>query len=242
MFLLRADWGARKPKTSLSSIGQVNTIFVHHSVTVASSDPKADARQIQDFHMDSRNYTDIAYTLLVHPDGTVLEGRTVGGQAAQGAHTSGWNSKSVAVCVIGNFETDEVTPKIMSGLNEAVAYMKLKQWVTLMPQIRPHSDVNKTACCGKNLKAKLGEITGTIGDVMSADRLTKEEVIELHYAYFGSKPGSNYDYRHVGGPLQALIHDWRGNPQALKNGGDVSVDCQSKIDAIYTKVKTAFGK
>ena len=79
-------------------------------------------------------------------------------------------------------------------------------------------------------------------ETMSVNALTKEEVIELHYAYFGSKPGSNYDYRHVGGPLQALIHDWRGNPQALKNGGDVSVDCQSKIDAIYTKVKTAFGK
>jgi hypothetical protein len=54
-------------------------------------------------------------------------------------------------------------------------------------------------------------------EVMATDSLTKAEVIELHNAYFGGNPGSNYDYRHVTKALQTLIHDWRYSPQTLKN-------------------------
>lgn len=55
------------------------------------------------------------------------------------------------------------------------------------------------------------------GENMSSDALTKAEVIELHNAYFGGNPGSGYDYRHVGGPLQTLIHDWKASGATLKN-------------------------
>lgn len=158
MFVSRDGWQARKPKTSLSPIGRQSTVFIHHSVTNPTGDPKADTRQIQNFHMDSRNYADIAYTLLVHPDGTVLEGRTVGGQAAQGAHTSGYNSKSVAICAIGNYEQDQVPDSLIAGINEALAYMVSKRWVIESPKVRPHSDVGFTQCCGKFLKARIGEI------------------------------------------------------------------------------------
>lgn len=149
----RSEWGARSPSTTLAEIGQVDTIFIHHSVTSPTGDPKADARQIQNFHMDSRHYADIAYTLLVHPiTGEVLEGRTKGAKAAQGAHTSGWNSRSVAICAIGNYETGKPTAKLVDGINEAIAICKNKGWVVNNPKIRPHSDVGSTACCGKYLK------------------------------------------------------------------------------------------
>lgn len=46
---------------------------------------------------------------------------------------------------------------------------------------------------------------------MSKDALTKEEVIELHYAYFIGGPGAGYGYEHVGKPLEKLIHDWKGS-------------------------------
>jgi hypothetical protein len=55
------------------------------------------------------------------------------------------------------------------------------------------------------------------GTPMSADKLTKEEVIELHVAYYGGPPGSGYDYRHVGGTLNALIHAFKPSGETLVN-------------------------
>lgn len=247
MFLSRDNWQARKPKTPLAPIGTQSTVFIHHSVTNPTGDPRADARQIQNFHMDSRKYSDIAYTLLVHPDGTVLEGRTVGGQAAQGAHTSGYNSKSIAICAIGNYEVSSVSNKLIAGINEALAYAINKKWVTDNPKIRPHSDVGFTACCGKNLKARLGEIGK--GEDMSADKLTEYEVKELYKAYFGIKSPPEYNFKHVGEPLRDLIAQFRTNNRALMNQESLGligpVDTTSKdelYEAQIAATKKVFGK
>lgn len=156
----RAEWNARKPSTPIADIGIVDTIFIHHSVTNPTGDPKADVRQIQNFHMDSRHYADIAYTLLVHPDGSVLEGRTKGAKAAQGAHTSGWNSRSVAICAIGNYDISKPTAKLVDGINEAIALLKSKGWATQNARIRSHSDVGSTACCGRFLRELIPALGG----------------------------------------------------------------------------------
>ncbi len=47
------------------------------------------------------------------------------------------------------------------------------------------------------------------GGNVSADKLTKEEVIELHVAFNDGPPGSAYDWRHVGGPLSDAIRDFK---------------------------------
>jgi N-acetylmuramoyl-L-alanine amidase len=249
MFLSRQNWQARKPSTALSPIGIQSTVFIHHSVTNPTGDPRADARQIQNFHMDSRKYSDIAYTLLVHPDGTVLEGRTVGGQAAQGAHTSGYNSKSIAICAIGNYEVSSVPNKLIAGINEALAYAIDKKWVTENPKIRPHSDVGFTACCGKNLKKRLNEIGVNEGEDMSADKLTEYEVKELYKAYFGIKSPPEYNFKHVGEPLRDLIAQFRTNNRALMNQESLGligpVDTTSKdelYEAQIAATKKVFGK
>lgn len=160
-FLSRKQWNARPPKTGIKAIGKVSEIFIHHSVTVPTADPANDVQWIQKYHMDSRNYTDIAYTLLVHPDGTILEGRTAGEQAAQGAHTLGHNSTAIGICAIGNYENIEATDQLVAALNEAIGYAQAKGWTTAKPKIRPHKAVSKTACCGKNLVARLEELGGT---------------------------------------------------------------------------------
>lgn len=214
-YLSRQAWGASPPKTVLKSIGKVNEIFIHHSVSSPSSSPANDARAIQQFHMNGRNYSDIGYTLLVHPDGTVMEGRTVGGLAAQGAHTSGHNSTAIGICGVGNYEENQPSDVLIQGFNDAIQYAKDKGWVISDPKIRPHKAVFSTQCCGKHLIARMNEI-GT-GVPMSADKLTKEEVIELHVAYYGGSPGSGYDYRHVGGSLQALIHAFQPSSDTLVN-------------------------
>lgn len=79
------------------------------------------------------------------------------------------------------------------------------------------------------------------GGDMSRDKLTKEDVIELHMAYTrspanpkGSYPGKDYDWRHVGGPLTPCLHDFRKLPVA----GAVDPAVLDKA-AKYDKIKSA---
>lgn len=55
---------------------------------------------IQSLHMDTRGWDDIGYNFLIGDDGYVYEGR---GWDYQGAHTKGFNNRSLGVSFIGNF-------------------------------------------------------------------------------------------------------------------------------------------
>ncbi len=87
----RNGWGAKPPTSYNSKIGQVDTVFIHHTVTQHTADPLFDTRNVQNVAF-GRGFSDISYTLLVHPDGTILEGRIYDGKPAVGAHTKGYNS------------------------------------------------------------------------------------------------------------------------------------------------------
>lgn len=50
--------------------------------------------------MDTKQWNDIGYNFLIGGDGNVYEGR---GWGKHGAHSSPYNSKSIGICIIGNF-------------------------------------------------------------------------------------------------------------------------------------------
>lgn len=95
----RAEWQARPPKSrrAIRTSG-VTHLFLHHAAATYPSGDEA-MRRIQKFHQDSRGWADYAYNFGVWDDGTIWEGR---GWGAQGGHTKGWNTKSVAVCYMGD--------------------------------------------------------------------------------------------------------------------------------------------
>lgn len=64
------------------------------------SECAANVKMIQDHHMDSLNFSDIAYNFLVGGDGAVYVGR---GWDNQGAHTREYNQKSICIAFIGKF-------------------------------------------------------------------------------------------------------------------------------------------
>lgn len=61
-------------------------------------------QMIQIFHMESKGWDDIAYSFLVGGDGAVYVGR---GWDFQGAHTRGYNVKSISIAFIGTFNKYE---------------------------------------------------------------------------------------------------------------------------------------
>lgn len=61
---------------------------------------KKQIRTIQELHMKTRRWDDIGYNFLIGGDGAVYVGR---GWEFQGAHTIGYNSKSVCIAFMGHF-------------------------------------------------------------------------------------------------------------------------------------------
>ena len=57
-------------------------------------------RNIQMFHIETRKWSDIAYNFLVGGDGLAYEGR---GWDQVGAHTYGYNIKSIGIALVGTF-------------------------------------------------------------------------------------------------------------------------------------------
>lgn len=57
-------------------------------------------RFIQTFHIESLDFNDIGYNFLVGGDGAAYEGR---GWNKEGAHTKGYNKRTICIAFIGTF-------------------------------------------------------------------------------------------------------------------------------------------
>jgi len=161
----RKRWGATPPRDiTPMSITQPLTLFIHHTADSGTpgSTLKADAaylRGIQRFHKSMRGWSDIAYNFVIcHKLGTskkarVYEGRGLG---VVGAATYGHNSTSISVCIAGNFDTQNPSDQMMLALQKTIK--RLKQRGANIVEVKFHSDVYPTSCCGKNLKKRCKEM------------------------------------------------------------------------------------
>jgi hypothetical protein len=149
--LSRAEWGMPGPlgRRMRSSRG----LWLHHSVTKATSDAKADARRIANIGI--QRFGRLSYSFIVHPDGTILEGQN----GHVGAHTRGQNSTSQAICCVGNFENDAVTPEMVAAIRLLVR--------NYGPLLGGHRDAPgaSTACPGRNLYAMVGSLRVPVAPV-----------------------------------------------------------------------------
>ena len=98
--LKSAEDGVLKKSTRV-----INEIIVHCSATPEGKDYTLDT--IRQWHRQ-RGFSDIGYHYVIHPDGTVEEGRDVN---IAGAHCSGHNSKSIGICYIGGMTADNKKAK-----------------------------------------------------------------------------------------------------------------------------------
>jgi len=160
-WLQRDEWEAPAPKAALQRMSlPVSTVFLHHTVTSVSSDPKVDARKVTDYS----KYIDVPYTVMVHPDGTILTGRYLNGVPALGAHTSGQNSTSLGIALIGRYDQDvQPTDAAISSIAQVLSAFVEKNYITKTFILKGHKDAPyATACPGKNLEAQISTVLGRV--------------------------------------------------------------------------------
>lgn len=159
-FITRAEWEAREPeslKVGTRSPSDITLAIVHYADAIPPTDPnhgtydpnEPDARMvraIQNFHMDSRGWGDIAYNRLIAPDGDVFEGRLLGWVPAA---TFGFNEQSVAYCVLTN---GPITEAAKAALVEQM-HADMAPVGHPFQRIGVHSDFNPTGCPGDEIRA-----------------------------------------------------------------------------------------
>lgn len=210
----RAGWGANEslrcktngePKFSWTFF-PTQKLIVHHTVTAnADPDPAATVRAIYQYHVQSRGFIDIAYNFLVDANGTIYKGRYSGpngtchqdtvtgenanGRGVTGAHTGGWNSGTMGIAVLGNYEQVPLSEATRAALVEHLAWESERHLLDAMatstftspsggasktvPNISGHRDWSATACPGKNLYAALPtirqEVAARTGPIAALD-------------------------------------------------------------------------
>jgi hypothetical protein len=137
----RSGWHANEEivRAKPSYAPQLKLAIVHHTAGTNNYTPAQAAaivRGIEVYHVEGNGWNDIGYNFLVDRFGTVYEGRA-GGMTRNviGAHAEGFNTGSVGVALIGNFQTAQPT------VVQQDALVKLLAWRLDLAHIDPLSTV-----------------------------------------------------------------------------------------------------
>lgn len=115
----------------------------------------------------SGGYVDLEYSIVVDNDGQLYMSRGIGRDPAA---TGGRNSISHAICAMGNYEHDAVSDRLLDGIASAALYLYANGGLQRAAITGPHRDApeNATACCGRNLIARIPDLNEMIGGGGSA--------------------------------------------------------------------------
>jgi flagellar hook assembly protein FlgD len=152
----RAGWHANEEIVRARPViaPRLKLAVVHHTAGTNSYTPAQAAaivRGIEVYHVKGNGWNDIGYNFLVDRYGTVYEGRGGGMQRnVVGAHAEGFNTGSVGVALIGNFQA-ATPPKAMQQ-----ALVKLLAWRLDLAHVDPLSKV--VYASGGNAKYRAGKV------------------------------------------------------------------------------------
>jgi N-acetylmuramoyl-L-alanine amidase/Fibronectin type III domain len=178
----RGGWGADPAYMTWSpQFYPTKKLTVHHTATSDNYTNRAGAeaqiRSIYYYHSVTQDWGDIGYNFLIDKFGTIYEGRysrdyaganptgdDATGRGVTGAHTSGWNSGTVGVALLGTLTTHDATPAARDALTRLLAWEASRHGINpeateafvnpvsgatiTSPNIAGHRDYAATACPG----------------------------------------------------------------------------------------------
>lgn len=187
--ITRSQWGADESLTDKCDSDlsvSMQSAAVHHTASTnaySQSDVPRLLRGFLSFHtrpeaQGGRGWCDIGYNFLVDRFGRVFEGRAGSiEKTVVGAHTGGYNGRTVGVSAIGDYGSTAAPPALLEALSQTIAWkfaqlgIKGKGTVRLVsggstskypvgtevtfPTIYGHRDASNTACPGQSLYANL---------------------------------------------------------------------------------------
>jgi hypothetical protein len=142
----RAQWGADESirRGSPTFASSARFAVVHHTAgsnTYSCSQSASIVNGIYRWHVLNNGWNDVGYNFMVDKCGTIFEGRAGGvDRAVVGAHAGGWNTGSVGVSILGNFDVSGETASTASR----TAVRDLLAWKFDLHRIDPLGSVTIT--------------------------------------------------------------------------------------------------
>lgn len=125
-------------KGNLSPRSKTDTIIVHHTASKTAS-----VFDINTWHRN-KGWLGIGYNYYIRKDGSIYQGRP---ENMIGSHAQGWNSRSIGICLEGNFMEENPTDKQIESLSWLISDIESRRGKL---NILRHKDVNATSCPGDN--------------------------------------------------------------------------------------------
>jgi len=155
----RMKWGVKHPKTNkLVPDWNYMAIAIHHSGNGGKKDP----REIEVKHMVDNGYDDVGYHYLIHPGGTIYEGRKI---YHKGSHVIKANTGKIGILLMGDFDEqwwdfdDRLSKSHISSANALIKTLR-----AVFPGIRTlggHKEFlpgKGYTCPGNQIMAKLDKM------------------------------------------------------------------------------------
>ncbi|XP_061934990.1 peptidoglycan recognition protein-like [Apis cerana] len=116
----RDQWTNIKAKNINYLIIPIPYVIIHHTVSSECNSKDtciSNIENIRSYHMDTKEWHDIGYSFLIGGDGNIYEGC---GWNHEGAHTYGYNKKSISIAFIGNFQKKSPSNKMLNAAHKLI--------------------------------------------------------------------------------------------------------------------------
>lgn len=155
-FVSRDAWGARAPGSVSRLQTPVPYVVVHHSYIPTACDTqdtcKRNMRLMQDMHQLINGWEDIGYNFAIGGEGSVYEGR---GWEAVGAHSVGYNVRSIGIVMIGDFVANLPPASQIQSLKDLITAGVSQGYISPEYKLISHRQVAATECPGEALFTEL---------------------------------------------------------------------------------------
>ncbi|CAL9556112.1 hypothetical protein SUDANB70_04567 [Streptomyces sp. enrichment culture] len=197
-------------------------VFVHHTDSpndYACAETPEVIRHLYEGQILGRDFDDIGYNFLVDRCGVVYEGRAGGtDRPVTGAHTQGFNHRTVGIAAIGTFTAGTPVPKPMLHAIATLAAWKLGPSDTdpraevrlvssnggsryaagtaaTLPAVAGHNDGYETSCPGAALHARLPQIREMAAEMQGRASDARRETRRIGEASAALPSGTQADRR-----------------------------------------------
>ena len=165
MYIIEKDW---KWNGNFETRNSTKYIVIHHAKS-----RNCTAEDVHRWHQQENGWLGIGYHYFLAKNGKIIRGRP---EKAMGAHTLGYNDKSIGICLEGDFDIESVTDAQKTSLKELLRHL-LKTYKKA--KIVRHKDVNQTSCPGSRFDENI------ILDAMKTE--DQEHWAEKHYQNLNTK-------------------------------------------------------
>lgn len=155
-FVTRSQWNAREAKNNTILSTPVPYVVIHHSFIPSACYTYSECcramKSMQDFHVDDRGWWDVGYNFAVGSDGSAYEGR---GWQSMGAHALHFNTVSIGICIIGDWQVTLPPQKQLQTVKELIQVGVEKGYIQANYKLVGHRQVRDTECPGGALHEEI---------------------------------------------------------------------------------------